>query len=96
MPDGADSISEAELEEIFARCNDATPGPWVSYVEGRDHWGGDHFIMRGEGATRGEDLYLTCATIEDQEFIANARQDVPRLVAEIRRLRRLLIERGEL
>jgi hypothetical protein len=33
------------------------------------------------------------APIEDQDFIADARQDVPRLVAEVRRLRELIAQR---
>lgn len=77
-------ITEEELQEIEARCNATTPGPWVSWVEGRDHLSGDHFIQ-----TKGEDIYLSGATIADQDFMANAHQDIPRLIAEIRRLRRL-------
>jgi hypothetical protein len=39
-----------ELDEISARCDAATPPPWHSFVEGRDHAGGSSFIKRGEGA----------------------------------------------
>jgi len=35
----------------------ATPGPWKSYVEGRDHFSGSSFIQ-----TKGEDIYLSGAT----------------------------------
>ena len=35
----------------------------------------------------GEDIYLSGATLGDHDFIAAARQDVPRLLAEVRRLR---------
>jgi len=44
--------------------------------------------MTGEGDARGPDIELTGATAADQDFIAHARQDVPRLLAEIERLRR--------
>lgn len=42
--------------------------------------------MTGEGDTRGEDIEMTGATQADQDFIAHARQDIPRLLSEIRRL----------
>jgi hypothetical protein len=42
----------------------------------------------------GDDIELSGATIADQDFIAASRQDIPRLIAEIRRLRRALAVRG--
>jgi hypothetical protein len=74
-------IGNDELERIEARCAAATPGPWKSWVEGRDHTSGDHFI-----STAGEDIYLTGATLSDQDFIAAARQDIPTLIAAVREL----------
>jgi hypothetical protein len=78
-------ISERTLAEIEARCTAATPGPWKSYHEGRDHMSGSDFIQTG-----GEDIYLAGATLADQDFIASARRDIPLLVGEIRELRALL------
>jgi hypothetical protein len=75
-------LSRDELEAIKMRCERATGGPWKSYVEGREHMSGSNFIMTGA-----EDIYLTVATTEDQDFIAHARQDIPRLIAEIERFR---------
>lgn len=83
-------LSNEELDKIRERCKRATIAPWVSYIEGRDHLSGSSFIMRGEGASRTEDLELTGATIEDHDFIAAARQDIPRLLNEIDRLKSLL------
>ena len=80
-------ITPEELASMLARASEATPGPWRSYVEGRDHESGSNFIMTGEGRSRGEDIELSGATIADQDFIAAARQDVQRLVSEVRRLR---------
>ena len=80
-------MTDEELKEIGARCQAATPGPWRAYVEGRDHESGSSFIMTGEGRNRGEDIELAGATVADYDFIAHARQDVPRLLAEIERLR---------
>jgi hypothetical protein len=70
-----------DLEAIRQRCDKATGGPWKSYIEGRDHESGSNFIM-----TSGEDIELLGATIDDQEFIANARQDIPALLSEVARL----------
>jgi len=75
-------ISREDLEAMRARCEAATGGPWQSFVEGRDHTSGSSFIR-----TAGEDLELSGATIMDQDFIAHARQDIPRLVEEVMRLR---------
>ena len=86
MP-GDDALSEAELAEMLSRAKAATPGPWKSYVEGRDHTSGSSFIRTGPREERGEDIELSGATPADQDFIAAARQDVPRLIAEVRRLR---------
>jgi hypothetical protein len=81
-------MQESELVLIEERCAAARLGPWVSHVEGRDHTSGSNFIMVGDQAARGEDIEL--ATVADQDFIAHAREDVPRLIAEVRRLRRLI------
>ena len=48
--------------------------------------------MTGTEEDRGNDIELTGATLADQEFIAHARQDLPRLVAEVKRLRNLVGE----
>lgn len=85
-------MTDEELAAIAARCAGASPGPWRSYIEGRDHESGSNFIMTGMGPSRGKDIELTGATTADQDFIAHARQDLPRLVAEVQDLQRLLKE----
>ena len=80
-------ISEEELILIEQRANSAQAGPWKAYIEGRDHESGSSFIMTGPEGQRGEDIEMTGATNDDYDFIANSRQDIPRLVNEIRRLR---------
>ena len=74
-------MTEQELAEIESRVRAATPGPWRSFIEDRDHECGSNFIK-----TQGEDIELIGGTDADQDFIAHARQDVPLLVEEIRRL----------
>ena len=71
-------MNDDELKQILARCEAATPGPWRSFVEGRDHESGDSFIQ-----TAGEDIYLSGGTLADQDFVASARQDIPRLVTAL-------------
>ncbi|HTW69077.1 MAG TPA: hypothetical protein VME47_04245 [Acetobacteraceae bacterium] len=77
-----DELTGTDLDEIEARLRAATPGPWKSYVEGRDHTSGSSFV-----ATPSSDIELAGATVADQDFIAHAREDLPRLLNEVRRLR---------
>ena len=78
------------MNQIKQRCDKATSGPWVSYIEGRDHTSGSNFIMTGNKNNRGEDIELIGGTIYDQDFIAHARQDIPNLINEIKRLKKLI------
>jgi hypothetical protein len=83
------TMTEDDLVAIEARVSAASASPWVSFIEGRDHSSGSSFIRTGSLELRGTDIELTGATVADQDFIAHARQDIPALVAEIRRLRAL-------
>ena len=70
-------MTDAELNEIETRASLATAGPWKSNYKRHDVYGPNdkhvcHFF---------EESYI------DAEFIAAAREDVPRLVAEVRRLK---------
>jgi hypothetical protein len=86
-------LSQTYLESVRKRCEAATKGPWVSLIEGRDHTSGDSVIKRGPNGVE-EDLYLTGGTIEDQDFIAHAKQDIPILLDEIERLYKKMVEHG--
>ena len=88
-----EKITEEELNEIERRCNAATKAPWESFIEGRDHESGSDFIRTGGLDDNSPDIELTGASGEDQDFIAHTRQDVPRLVEELRRLRKQLNEK---
>jgi hypothetical protein len=90
-------MTNEELDEIKSRFEATTIAPWVSFIEGRDCESGSSFIMtgiaKGEniwGETRGEDIYLTGAMNADMDFIAHARQDIPRLLEEIERLNNII------
>ncbi len=81
-------LTADELRQIMARAAAATSGPWQAFVEGRDHMGGDDFIRTGGSDDDSPDMYISMSTFkgaipagpEDLDFIANARQDIPRLV----------------
>lgn len=87
MREQVNEMTDEELDEIERRCAAARPGPWTSFVEGRDHFGGSNMIRVTDDDNSQADIELLGATVADQDFIAGARQDVPRLLAELRRLR---------
>lgn len=82
----------SDLDEIERRCEAATPGPWRSFVEGRDHHSGDDFIRTAGLDDGSPDMYVSLSTADgtqpagpaDLDFIAHARQDLPNLVAALR------------
>ena len=75
-------LSDIELAEIRKRADNATKGPWKAFIEDRDFECGSSFIQ-----TQERDIELTGATEADYDFIANARQDIPKLLDEIERLK---------
>ena len=87
----AKNPSKEYYEEVRKRCEAATPGPWIAFIEGRDHTSGDSFIRRGPDDIEEDlDLYLHGASIADYDFIAHSRQDIPILLEEIERLQRII------
>jgi hypothetical protein len=93
-------MTTEQLQIIKARCNATSVAPWVASIEGRDHESGSSFIMTGIPMgediwqeKRGEDLEIIGATNADLDFIANARQDIPALIAEIENLQNKTAER---
>jgi hypothetical protein len=87
------ALTNEELEKIQCRCDNATPGPWISSWEGREHTSGDGVILRGD-QRQDDDLYISPCTLADQNFIAHAREDVLALVDELLRLREILKVHG--
>lgn len=91
MPDCDQSgLTDAELSELERLVNRASPAPWIASVEGRDHTSGADVILVGD--PREEDMYVSRdsrpASQDDLDFIAAARTYMPKLLAEVRRLRR--------
>lgn len=77
-------MTDERLSEIEERVNKATAGPWTALGDGdwQDVSGFAHDF--GCGCCQREDGNFVAA---DAQFIAHARQDVPELIAEVRRLR---------
>jgi hypothetical protein len=86
-----DPLTDAELDELRRLSKRAAPAPWRAMVEGRDHTSGDSFIMIGREDDRDEDMYVSRdsgpAWSTDLDFIAAARNYLPRLLDEIVLLR---------
>jgi hypothetical protein len=88
-------LTDEETAAIERRAQEASPAPWEPFVEGRDHFGGDDFIRIGGLDDHQPDMYVsqylgaTAVKVPapDLDFIAHARQDVPRLLDEVRRLK---------
>ena len=68
------------------RVRAASPGPWFSLVAGRDLEAGMNCIELGCCSL----MEVLGGTIADQDFIANAREDLPLLLREVRRLRAVI------
>ena len=79
-------MTDDDLRAIEERANAATAGPWL-YGEAKLN------LLRLVWPMSNRDRLIAVehrdhrATAEDCVFIAHARSDVPRLVAEVRRLR---------
>jgi len=79
-------MTKDELNIIRARCDAATPGPWITCSCDDDSFWGATVFAEQEGH---DDEYIANFSrdqIADAEFIAHARADVPALLAEIDRL----------
>ena len=84
-------MTSNEIDELRQLCERASPAPWRAMIEGRDHTSGDNFIMIGAEGDRREDMYISRdsgpASPEDLDFIAAARNWLPRLLDELEKLR---------
>ncbi|HKN48601.1 MAG TPA: hypothetical protein VJ010_00040 [Actinomycetota bacterium] len=84
-----DIVSQEELDRLEAAARQATAGPWTPVLDEQPE-GSSSFIRVGADPEL-PDMYVWLgeefAPRADVELIANARQDVPRLVLELRRLK---------
>ena len=77
-------LTQERLDAIQARVDGATNGPWGCYGDGAHEVfdAGEY----GDG-DRGEVVAAVIDRLSDAVFIANAREDIPALLAEVQRLR---------
>lgn len=82
-------LTDSDLDRMTRLVDAATAGPWFSYVVGRDPEAGTNCIELGWCNELGsfKSIETAGATVADQDFIASARQDMPRLLLEVRVLR---------
>ncbi len=71
-------LTDAELEAMERRCVEASPGPWTAEILGS--------LEEAKALGR----FRWAQPEPDALFIAHAREDIPRLLSEIKRLRALL------
>jgi hypothetical protein len=97
------AIGETEHVEIERRATLAfavAPTPWTSFLETRHGGiGGENFMRIGNDRVLDHELYIRLYLASEQlvspdvrldaviDFIANAADDIPRLIAEVRGLR---------
>lgn len=75
------------LNEIRARCESATPGPWETGGDVLGHFGIYQRIYKGLVRIARANSDVTANNRNNAEFIAHAREDIPALIAEIERLK---------
>jgi hypothetical protein len=85
-----ESLSDQELSELEALVEAAAPAPWVAFIEGPGVAGSSMIRLDGLGDFP-PDMYIMydreIAPSADIEFIAAARNFMPRLLAELRHRR---------
>lgn len=82
-------MKREELDEIRKRADKATPGPWYYtkwHVATEPDITGGYPPNPASICETADGEYIENYNQADAEFIANARQDVPALLAEVERL----------
>jgi hypothetical protein len=85
-------MTNEELQAIRERCEKATPGPWRTV--GKKPGYEVEMIVAGDYADEGEpdlvvEVWASADNKADAEFIAHAREDVPKLLDEVKELREI-------
>jgi hypothetical protein len=80
-------LTNAELDALEGLVSAASPAPWVAF--GDPGIGGPEFISVGGDDDRQPDMYVQHddrpAPLADLDFMAAARNYLPRLITEVRR-----------
>lgn len=90
-------MTDERLSEIAARAEKATPGPWELDKHYQCFIWGPHMQMVADDGmdeagtlTRMRGVGANLPLKQNGEFIAASRQDIPELLAEVKRLRKAL------
>jgi hypothetical protein len=87
----ADIVSREELDRLEAAARQASVGPWTPVLDDEQQPEEASTFIQVGGDPELPDMYVWLggefAPKADVELIANARQDVPKLVLELRRLK---------
>jgi len=86
------SLTDVDLDAIERRVASTSPAPWRHRMLGFIESGEDSAQVIGVTCHRHDASLEPLPGAENAEFIAHARQDVPRLLAEVRRLRQRVAE----
>ena len=94
----SDPLSTEELNAIEKRASQATPGPW-RFTSDDDQKHGTVAWYVGDDGTNGRNVHVcsdaeALEVLDDAAFIAAARTDVPRLLAEVGRLSAIVEKQG--
>ena len=94
MDDNINPTEPLDLDPIEARVNAATAGPWKALEARGEHW---YAISANEAVAwiSSNDGSNESQREPDAQFIAHAREDVPALLAEVKRLRSIVAETTE-
>jgi hypothetical protein len=90
----AEAFSPQELDEIDAAVAASSLPPWMPFLESNQPIGGPSVIWMGGERDDEHDMYVwlgedrRAAPEPDVAFIADARQDVPELLAAVPQLQR--------
>jgi hypothetical protein len=78
-----EAAQRARLEAILDRCAAATPPPWTSFIEDRDHVSGSDLIARDTDDPAYDDLEIVGASASDLDFLAAARHDLVQIARRL-------------
>ncbi|MBO0602756.1 hypothetical protein I2483_13895 [Sporosarcina sp. E16_3] len=82
-------MTKEQIEAIRKRAEATTEGEWTNFDDVLCEYVNE--VYEYDRLTEGiGERIAVCSTIKDADFIANAREDIPALLAEVERLRTII------